>query len=392
MANEKFLFVDGASGFYTETVPAVDVFTGATSALVQTNGSGKIDNSLINFAAFTSLFEARAASNTNITVSAPGATIGAVTMVSGDRFLLVGQTTASENGIYVWNGAATPATRALDYDANDEISAGDLVIISEGTFAERAYILATNDPIVVGTTALSYTTLGTALIDAGNGLSYSGTTLNVNLLSGRGLEFVGDDIAVNPSDIAGVGTIEIANQLAVDFVVSGTNNNSSRAVKGSDLINFGANQGAKIIGYDNSVTSPYTSAITTQQAIDDAYAFAAAPGVLYTAGAGGIVKGQLVYVSANNTVLPHATLSSAQNAVGVAYTSATAGTQVRVVTDSSVILNGLVGATAGTRYYWNGTAYTSTIPATSGAHVWAVGTARNATDLHVKVEFVKKNN
>ena len=58
----------------------------------------------------------RTARATNTTVSSPGSVLAGVTMNTGDRVLLYGQTNASENGIYVWNGATVPMTRALDAD------------------------------------------------------------------------------------------------------------------------------------------------------------------------------------------------------------------------------------------------------------------------------------
>lgn len=54
--------------------------------------------------------EVRAASTANLSITAPGATIDGVAMVSGDRVLLKNQSTPSENGIYVWNGAAVAAS------------------------------------------------------------------------------------------------------------------------------------------------------------------------------------------------------------------------------------------------------------------------------------------
>ncbi|MCX7669497.1 MAG: hypothetical protein N2439_05435, partial [Anaerolineae bacterium] len=56
----------------------------------------------------------RVATQGNIDLSSPGATIDGVTMAAGDRVLVRAQTTASQNGIYIWNGAATVMTRALD--------------------------------------------------------------------------------------------------------------------------------------------------------------------------------------------------------------------------------------------------------------------------------------
>lgn len=64
----------------------------------------------------------RAASTANITIATPGATIDGVAMAVNDRFLAKDQTTSQEKGIYVWNGAAVPATRAVDADTNGELA------------------------------------------------------------------------------------------------------------------------------------------------------------------------------------------------------------------------------------------------------------------------------
>ena len=56
----------------------------------------------------------RVATQSNLNLASPGATIDGITMASQDRILVRSQSTASENGIYVWNGASTAATRALD--------------------------------------------------------------------------------------------------------------------------------------------------------------------------------------------------------------------------------------------------------------------------------------
>ena len=80
----------------------------------------------------------------------------------GDRFLARGQTTGADNGLYVWNGAATPATRATDADANAEVTAGLAVAVTEGTSADTIWLLSTNDPITVGVTSLAFARVGGA--------------------------------------------------------------------------------------------------------------------------------------------------------------------------------------------------------------------------------------
>ena len=56
----------------------------------------------------------RVASTANVVLATPGATIDGVTMVAGDRVLLKDQTAQLENGIYLWNGAASTMTRSSD--------------------------------------------------------------------------------------------------------------------------------------------------------------------------------------------------------------------------------------------------------------------------------------
>lgn len=81
----------------------------------------------------------RVASNgANINLSAPGATIDGVTMVSGDRFLAKDQTTASQNGIYIWNGSTSTASRALDADTFNELEQA-VVTVEEGTSAGATF-------------------------------------------------------------------------------------------------------------------------------------------------------------------------------------------------------------------------------------------------------------
>jgi hypothetical protein len=76
----------------------------------------------------------RVSTQANLTIASPGATIDGITMATGDRVLVRFQTTASENGVYLWNGAATPMTRAPDASTFDEIE-NAVVIVDEGTSA-----------------------------------------------------------------------------------------------------------------------------------------------------------------------------------------------------------------------------------------------------------------
>ena len=124
----------------------------------------------------------RAASTADLTLSGPGATIDGVTMVAGDRVLLKNQSTGSENGIYLWTGAASAMTRATDMDGSAEF-VGAFFFVEEGTVnSDQGFVCSTNGTIVVDTTSIAFTQFtGTGQLTAGNGLSKSGNTFNVNV-------------------------------------------------------------------------------------------------------------------------------------------------------------------------------------------------------------------
>ena len=124
----------------------------------------------------------RVASTANVTVSGPGAAIDGITLSSGDRVLLKNQSTASQNGIYVFNGAASALTRATDADSSTEVTAGMFVFVEEGTVnADQGFVLTTDGTITVGSTSLSFTQFsGAGQIVAGDAITKSGNQLDVN--------------------------------------------------------------------------------------------------------------------------------------------------------------------------------------------------------------------
>ena len=124
----------------------------------------------------------RVASTANVTVSGPGAAIDGITLSSGDRVLLKNQSTASQNGIYVFNGAASALTRATDADSSTEVTAGMFVFVEEGTVnADQGFVLTTDGSITVGSTSLSFTQFsGAGQIVAGDAMTKTGNQLDVN--------------------------------------------------------------------------------------------------------------------------------------------------------------------------------------------------------------------
>lgn len=106
----------------------------------------------------------RVAAPSNITLSAPGASIDSVSMAAGDRFLAPNQSTASQNGLYVWNGAAVAATRTLDADSGTELS-GAVVVVLEGTANSDTLWLCTTDSITIGATNITFVCIKPKALD-----------------------------------------------------------------------------------------------------------------------------------------------------------------------------------------------------------------------------------
>ena len=121
----------------------------------------------------------RTSSTADVDLDAPGASIDGVSLSSGDRVLLLGQTAAAENGIYVWSGAAASLTRAVDANSAAELK-GAAVFVMEGTRADQAYTLVTDGAITVDTTALTWTQFtGLGQVTAGGGLTKTGNQIDV---------------------------------------------------------------------------------------------------------------------------------------------------------------------------------------------------------------------
>lgn len=285
---------------------------------------------------------------------------------TGDRYL-VGQPTDTATGDWVgfegrileWDGAAwvedIQGTPDLGTFLFSEVQ-NSAFIFNSNTFASGEWVKFAN-----------------VTVTAGNGIQILDGEVSVNLATNSGLEFVGTD-------------------LSVDFADTATQMGTIRAVAASDLSANGANQGAKILGADPALIS-FSSATNIQGVLEDldaAIIDSNLPGVLYNAGAGGIAKGTLVAVSAANTVLAK-DISDANYAIGVAMETVAATEEVKISAENAVCTGVLTGATPGDRYFWTGSALSTTIPAGGGSYVWLVGIAKNSTDLDLNVQFIKRN-
>ncbi len=133
----------------------------------------------------------RLAATTNLDLF-EGETIDGVATVTGDAVLVTGQTTASQNGTYIVNNSGTWTRR------DTGLTAGVLVPVTEGTtYHDKLFLLTTNDPIVVGTTVLTFLPLVTDIVEGtmidivGNVISFditeaaAGTAVSTDTLLGN---------------------------------------------------------------------------------------------------------------------------------------------------------------------------------------------------------------
>lgn len=152
-----------------------------------------------------------------------GTTIDGVSIAIGDRILIknapaasgagagagTANTTQPANGIYVVTGNTTnlSVSRSNDADISADVTAGMFVFVAEGTAnADNGYVLTTNDAITLNTTGLTFTQFsGAGQVEAGNGLTKTGNTINAVGTANRisvSADFI--DIAAN---YAGQNTI-----------------------------------------------------------------------------------------------------------------------------------------------------------------------------------------
>jgi hypothetical protein len=189
---------------------------------------------------------------TNITLSggAP-ASVDGVSLSVNDRILVAGQTTGSQNGLYLVStlGSGSNGTWVRTGDANDtgEIEAGMIVMVTEGViYADTQWKLITNDPITIGSTALTFTQNYSAN-------SISGGTSNVTVYSNS-------DVTISSAGTANVLTVSSTGTV-VTGTASVTGNITAGNILTAGLISATANvTGGNIIGVSSIRTVGFISA------------------------------------------------------------------------------------------------------------------------------------
>lgn len=342
-----------------------------------------------------------------------------VTTVVGDRVLVKDNAGADEvhNGIYevtqAADGATVPTvlTRVTDADEDAEVTAGMFLFVTEGTTqADTGWVLVSDDPLTVDTSLLAFSQFsGVGTFSGGDGIDISGNVISVDLTATPGLEFSGGQLQVLP-DPAGAVTVGVGGlSVAVGDGVEITGN--AVAV---DLA--AANPGLEFSGGDLQVQVDPAGAI-----LRGASGLAASVDGTSIAING---SNQLSVIGAGDATVLAEDLTAEENLnLGDVVEWGTTNDEVRqcqaarsggrfdmmgVVTEAGGITAGvsgrvvrrgvatgvLSGATVGDRYWVGSTGglvnSLASIPA--GDWILFVGTARNATDLEVRLQNAGRKN
>ena len=158
-------------------------------------------------------------SNGTLTATANGAiSVDGVTLSTNDRVLVKDQSDAVENGFYLVTntGGASAAfvlTRTPDANDADELTGGAFTFVEQGsTNADNGYVATHNGTPTIGTDDITFDQFsGAGQIDAGNGLTKTGNTIDAVGTANR-ITVTADaiDIAstyVGQSSITTLGTI-----------------------------------------------------------------------------------------------------------------------------------------------------------------------------------------
>lgn len=122
---------------------------------------------------------------TNMSLSSPGSTINGHTMAAGDTVLLTGQTTTTQNGIYIWNNA-TSLTRRADSSSNTSIYSGTMISVgnADNTNGDTVWMqttvgTGTNGAITIGTDSQTWIKpFTTTTYTAGNGINIASNVVS----------------------------------------------------------------------------------------------------------------------------------------------------------------------------------------------------------------------
>jgi hypothetical protein len=185
------------------------------------------------------------ATNVALSGGAPSQVDG-VSLSLGDRILVTGQSTASQNGLYLvatlGSGGNGTWIRTGDGNETGEIEAGMIIMVTEGVvYQDTQWKLITDNPIDIGTTPLTFTQNYSAN-------SISGGTSNVTVFSNANVTISSAGTS-NVLTISSTGTVTLGIASATGNVIG-----NFFIGNGSQLTGITGGDGQAIINGTSNVT------------------------------------------------------------------------------------------------------------------------------------------
>ena len=260
--------------------------TGVAEPLDGTDAANKayVDNAVTGLS-FKEAVNLLATSNISLTGSTNTLVIDShdplVSADSGYRILLTGQSTDSENGIYVYadDGDTYTLTRPGDSDAFAELQGASVLVLEGAVYGSTGWVqenYATTDFTAQNWVQFS----GAGAFTAGDGLTQEGTVFNV--VAGNGITVSADAVSL-ASSVAGNGLTH------TDGVIDVTGT-ADRITVSADAINIASTY----VGQASITTlGTITTGIWNGTAVGEAYG-----GTNQTS----YTRGDILYASADNTL------------------------------------------------------------------------------------------
>lgn len=182
--NQIGVAYSGNTGIATLSLPSAVIFPGTAQIAAVPSNPNDIANRAYVDANSNKRLTTRAIATTNINLASAPSSVDGVTLASGDRVLVTGQTSQPSNGIYVFAGTGNPMTRSTDFNTWAQVS-GALVTVSQGTsFANTLWMSTSPLSGTIESTNITFKRVDSvASLPAGTGVVHSnGTILTASLI------------------------------------------------------------------------------------------------------------------------------------------------------------------------------------------------------------------
>jgi len=323
---------------------------------------------------------------TSPTASLAFNTIGGVAVAVGDRVLVTtaggsDATPSPHNGIYVVSQLADAAsdalvlTRADDADADAKVTGGMFTFVTEGTAHDKGFVLVTDDPITLDTTALQFSQFSsTVLYTFDAGLTETAGSIKVDLdtlADGQGIGADGGSSGLE-FDQAGAGGKLRARVSPAGGVQRAADGLAAKLDPQANASGSNASLASSSLGLKVQRAPKVEENYQAHEAIG------AGEPVTWAAGVTRKLAKAMAGVDAKARI------------VGIARTAGQADEQIAVVT-SGIATNVLWGATPGQPYYLQddgGIGPFASLP--QGARVMRLGFAVSASDLFIDLADLGK--